>query len=119
MKNNSHIGCVLLFIAAAFFLCFYLYKSVKTNETHQSNYRIEDMERADSILRSVRAARLAEEPEVQEMVERLSELKERLEHIKEYTDEADMLLDELEHQGVDVADIRTLMENIAGECEMN
>ena len=89
------------------------------SKTKHQEYTASDMERADSILNHVRTDILSEELEVQELASGVLELKERLDNIKEYTEEADGLLEELENQGYDVADVRTLMENILNECDRN
>lgn len=87
------------------------------SKTKHQEYTALDIERADSILNHVRTDILSGEPEVQELASGVLELKERLNNIKEYTEESDRLLEEMESQGYDVADVRTLMEKILNECE--
>ncbi len=60
---------------------------------------------------------LEEEPEVQELAEGVLELKGRLNNIRQYAEEADGLLEELDYQGYDVDDVKSLLENIIEECE--
>ena len=99
-------------------LSFYFLRDIKQYEDSK-DYSIVDVEKVDSLLQNVRTDRLSEEPEVQELASGVLELKERLNNIKEYTEEADGLLEELENQGYDVSDVRTLMENILDECNRN
>ena len=87
----------------------------KRNDEHTAS----DMERADSVLRHVRSDILSEEPDVQEMASGILDMKERLDNIRQYAEDADVLLEEMDYQGKDVADVKSLVESIIEECARN
>ena len=118
MKDNYHIGCIVMFIIVAILFVVYSVPQLKQtdvdNKPKLSNAAIK---RAWQIADSVHRAELMEDEVYVELSEKYEDLKTKIDNINDYVSEAEDALFYLERQGVDVSELEDILSNISSECE--
>ena len=120
IKDNYHIGCIVVFVIAAICLSVYLISENRKFEQAELQKRLNDtarIERAWRIADSIHHKQLMEDPDYAELYERFDDLKSRLKNISQYVDDAEGSLEYFESKGFDVSDLQGILDDIKCECE--
>ncbi len=83
----------------------------------KKEYSAEDMAQADSLVERIKTEQLSHEPMVQDLASSVLDMKERLDTIRMRVVEADMLLENMDFEGHDVDELKSLMDDIMNECD--
>lgn len=118
IKDNSHIGCIILFIVVGLLFMVYSVPKLKKYDA-QEQHRLTDTEMARvwEIVDSVKHEELMEEYNYAALYEENQELRERIKRIKECTEELEDVCFYFERKGFDVSEFQDAIDNIYSECE--
>lgn len=121
IKENSHIGCIVLLILAAVAFIVFSIPRLKEMETQraikQNSKDSVVMTRAWHIVDSVRRAELMDNPYYYELYEENIDLKDRLDDIRNTVEEMQEHIDYFESKGFDVSDMQAIMDNIVSTSD--
>lgn len=118
LKDNWHIGCIILFVllAVSFIVCSIpKFKQKEVENTYKPTK--DELERAMYIADSIHLLELMDDPFYIEVFEENEELKEKMKRIKEYTEDLEGGLMYFERKGFDVSELQDAIDNINSECE--
>ena len=118
MKENSHMGCIVLFIIIAVLFVFYSVPKLRHQES-KKQHKLTDvqMERAWKIVDSVHRAKLMEDPMFLDLYNENEALKQKLDFIRAAADDMQEYIDYFENKGFNVSDMQDITDNIISESE--
>lgn len=120
IKDNIHMGCVLVFIIAAILLALYLgndikKKDVKRKETVSDTASINNT--AYRTYERIHLQQLMEDPMFLDLYNENEALKQKLDFIRATADDMQEHIDYFENKGFNVSDMQDIIDNIISESE--
>ena len=118
MKENSHIGCIVLFIIVAVSFVVYSIPKLK-QQGSKTQHKLTDtqMERVWEVVDSVHRAELMEDPMFLDLYNENETLKQKLDFIRATADDMQEHIDYFENKGFNVSDMQDIIDNIISESE--
>jgi septum formation inhibitor-activating ATPase MinD len=112
----------IISIPVVLLICFYFWKSPQIMEKENKGQQVllsdtAAVNRANRTYQRIHNRLLMEDEDYAALYEENEELKGRVDNIKEYTEELENALFNLEQQGVDVSELEDIISNISSECE--
>lgn len=118
IKENFHIGCVVLFIIVAILFVAYSIPKLRQQESKtQQKLTGAQKERIWEVVDSVHRAELMKDPMFLDIFNENEALKQKLEFIRATADDMQEHIDYFENKGFNVSDMQDIIDNIISESE--
>lgn len=118
IKENFHIGCVVLFIIVAILFVAYSIPKLRQQES-KTQHKLTDTqkERIWEVVDSVHRAELMKDPMFLDIFNENEALKQKLDFIRATADDMQEHIDYFENKGFNVSDMQDIIDNIISESE--